>query len=32
MMVIRGAAGKTPTLNQGSDGIPMNGNWLRGGR
>ena len=31
MMVIRGAAGQTPTLNQGSDGIPMTGNWLRGG-
>jgi len=31
MMVIRGPKGRPPTLNLGSDGIPMKANWLRGG-
>lgn len=31
MMAIRGPAGRPPTLNLGSDGIPMQANWLRGG-
>lgn len=31
LMVIRGPKGRPPTLNHGSDGIPMSGGWLRSG-
>jgi hypothetical protein len=31
IMVLRGPAGRPPTLNLGSDGIPLTGAWLRGG-